>query len=309
MLILKKLIYISLACSSAFACSVPVFRYALEYWQPDPYQIILSYNSTGTNNLPDVLDEINKYKNNRSFTLRKIKDPKSTGKIILKYPASTRIQDNVYENYLTKENFNKILQSPLRQKLINKITSGDSLIFLLLEGSDKKQNNHIANIILKNIPIFEKEIKLPYEYTNIPKEDLKSYYTNIVFKLSMIKLSRTNAEENVFINILTKSLPEKIYKKSDPIVFPIFARGRMLAALREKEVNYRILKNICEYVAGECSCEIKSQNPGFDIFIPLGWNLEKNKALISNVILPPLSGFSEFLPSKKTAVNNSSSKK
>ena len=291
-----------------FACSVPVFRYALEYWHPDPYQIILKFDPSQTNNSKEIVDEIKKHRQNRSFILKKIKTSQSNEQIILKYPASTRIQENVYENSLTKENFIKILQSPVRQKLIDKITGGDSLIFLLLEGSNKKQNNHIANIILKNIPILENEIKLPHEYADIPKEDLQIYNTNIVFKLSMMRLSRTNSEENVFINILTRSLPESIYKKSQPIVFPIFGRGRMLAAIREKNLNTETLRRWCEYIAGECSCEIKSRNPGFDTFIPIGWNLEEKKELISEVILPPLSGFSEFMPPQKSVSTNSLTK-
>jgi len=215
----------------------------------------------------------------------------------------------VWETPLSTQNLDKILNSPARKEFVGKILNGDSLVFLLLEGSNSKQNNKIADTILKNIPLLENQIKLPHEYVDIPKEDLKIYDTNIVFKLSMMRLSRTNLQEQVFINILTKSLPESIYKKSEPILFPVFARGRMLSALREKDVNYKTLKKMCEYVAGECSCEIKSQNPGFDIFIPLGWNFEKNKSLISDIVLPPLSGFSEFLPVKKTDDTNSNLKK
>ncbi len=301
---MKIFLYILLLSLSSFACSVPVFRYALEYWHPDPYQIILSYNPAQTNKLPEVLSELNKHKANRSFIIKKVKSSSLDEKIILKYPANKRIKNNVWETKLSKKNLIKILQSPIRQKLIDKIIDGDSLIFLLLEGSNKKQNDHIANIILKNIPILENEIKLPHEYADIPKEDLEIYDTNIVFKLSFMRLSRTNSEENVFINILTKSLPISIYKKSQPIVFPIFGRGRMLAAIRERDLNIRTLRKWSEYIAGECSCEIKSRNPGFDTFIPVGWNLDKMKSLISEVVLPPLSGFSEFIPSENPAVTN-----
>ena len=297
---MKNILYILLLSLNSFACSVPVFRYALEYWQPDPYQIILSYNPAQTNNFPEVLAEIKKYKANRTFIFKKIKSSHQNEKITLKYPADKRIRNIVWEAPLSTQNLGNILNSPAREEFVGKILNGDSLVFLLLEGSNSKQNTKIANIILTNIPLLEKEIKLPHEYVDIPKEDLKIYDTNIVFKLSMMRLSRTNLQEKVFINILTKSLPESIYKQSDPIVFPVFARGRMLAALREKDINYKTLKKMCEYVAGECSCEIKSGNPGFDIFIPTGWNFEKNKSLISDIVLPPLSGFSEFLPAKKS---------
>jgi len=255
--------------------------------------------------LPELLTELKKYNANRTFILRKIKSSQSNEKIILKYPADKRIKNIVWEAPLSIQNLDKIMNSPAREEFVDKILNGDSLVFLLLEGSNSKQNNRIANVILTNISLLENKIKLPHEYTDISKEDLKIYDTNIVFKLSMMRLSRTNLQEKVFINILTKSLPKSIYKQSDPIVFPVFARGRMLSAFREKDVNYKTLRRACEYVAGECSCEIKSGNPGFDIFIPTGWDFEKNKSLISNIVLPPLSGFSEFLPAKKSTDANS----
>ncbi len=304
-----KYFYFLLFCSCTFACSVPVFRYALEYWQPDPYRIILSYNPAQTNKFSEVLNELRKYKADSSFILRKIKSTKSNGKIILKYPADKRIKNIVWSAPLSTQSLNRIMYSPMRKKFTDKILNGDSLIFLLLEGSNSKQNDKIANIIITNMTLVKNQIKLPYEYDDIPKEDLSMYDTNIVFKLSMMRLSRTNSREKVFINILTKCLPDTIYKQSEPILFPVFARGRMLVALREKDVNYIILKNLCEYVAGECSCEIKSQNPGFDIFIPLGWNFQKNNSLISDIVLPPLSGFSEFLPPAKSDDTNSNFKK
>ncbi|MCK5853027.1 hypothetical protein KAH27_08375 [bacterium] len=305
---MKIFFYLLLLSTGAFACSVPVFRYALEYWYPDPYQLILTYDFDETNNNQKVFSELKKYVGNRSFIIKKIKSKNSSSKIVLKYPANKRIKNTVWEAPLSKQNLDNILQSPVRKKLINKIVNGDSLVFLLLEGNNPKQNDQIANIILKNIPILEKEIKLPHEYADIPKEDLQIYDTNIVFKLSMMRLSRTNSEENVFINVLTKSLPVSIYKKSQPIVFPVFGRGRMLAAIREKNLNTETLRRWCEYIAGECSCEIKSRNPGFDTFIPIGWNLEEKKELISEVILPPLSGFSEFMPPKKSVSTNSLTK-
>ncbi len=305
---LIKSLYFFIFCSTTFACSVPVFRYALEYWQPDPYQIILNYNPLQSNNFKKIVKEINKHSNNRSFIVKKTKRSQANQGIILKYPANTKIKNNIYEDSLTVENFEKIIKSPARQKLIDKITGGDSLVFLILEGDNHNQNNRISKTILKNISILENEIKLPHELSDIPKEDLSIYDTNIIFKLSMMRLSKTNSEEKVFINVLTKSLPEKIYKKSEPIVFPIFARGRMIGAILEKDLNTETLRRLCEYIAGECSCEIKSRNPGFDTFIPVGWNLEKMKSLISEVILPPLSGFSEFMLPPKHDKTNSTKK-
>lgn len=91
---LIKSFYLFLFCSSTFACSVPVFRYALEYWKPDSYQIILKHSSSQTNRSTAIFNEINKYKSNRSFSIKKVKVSKNNEQIILRYPSNTRIKTN-----------------------------------------------------------------------------------------------------------------------------------------------------------------------------------------------------------------------
>ena len=67
-------LFLSLFLSvNIFACSVPVFRYALERWHPDPYHIVLNYNTYHTNKLSEVLKTLRTYDYDNSFIIEKIK--------------------------------------------------------------------------------------------------------------------------------------------------------------------------------------------------------------------------------------------
>jgi len=301
-----KYIFISfIVCSFAQACSVPVFRYGLERWHPDPYIIQLNYNDSHSNELSEILKTLRNIDNGYSFAVKKIKTSNNFPTINLRYPYNTGIRTNVWSGPMSVGNIKEILDSPVRREIARRIVSGDSAVFLLLKGDDEKKNKKTAEILSKNLPVIENEIKLPHEYADIPEEDLDIYDTNVVFKLSMLELSKTNRDDKVFIKMLTRMIPTDILTNSYPIVYPIFARGRMLAALLAKDVTSRNLERICEYIAGECSCEIKGQNPGIDLLFSVDWDSLIEPGINIDAMLPPLAGFSEFAPAaRQTNISN-----
>ncbi len=268
-----KSIFLSLFISAhVFACSVPVFRYGLERWRPDPYIIELYYNNSHTNELTKVLKTLRALDNGFSFIVKKIKTSNDFPRINLRYPHNTGIRTNVWAGPMTVGNIKEILDSPTRREIARRIVSGDSAVFLLLKGDNEKKNKKTAETLSKNLPVIENQIKLPHERSDIPEEDLEIYDTNVVFKLSMLQLSKTNSKDEIFINMLTRIIPAAVLTNSFPVVYPIFARGRMLVAMPSKDVKKRNLENLCEYIAGECSCEIKGQNPGMDLLFSVDWD-------------------------------------
>ena len=303
---MKKILALLLLflCINVFACSVPVFRYALERWHSDPYRIILNYNDSHTNNLSEILKTLRTFDYGYSFIIEKVKTSGNPPRIILRYPITSGIKTNVWEGLMTVDNIKKILDSPARREIARRIIGGDSAVFLLLEGENEKKNNEVAANILKAIPVIEKKIKLPHEYIEIPEEDLQIYDTNIIFKLSMLRLSNTNSDDIILIDMLKKLLPKSISNKSYPILFPVFGRGRILTAMFAKDVTARNLEKICEYIAGECSCEVKGQNPGIDLLFSVDWDSLIEPGIDLNATLPPLTGFSEFIPSPPQAKTN-----
>ncbi len=57
----------------------------------------------------------------------------------------------------------------------------------------------------------------------------------------------------------------------EPMAFPVFGRGRVLYALIGKGINPDMIRRACEFMVGPCSCQVKAQNPGFDLLTNYNW--------------------------------------
>jgi hypothetical protein len=55
------------------------------------------------------------------------------------------------------------------------------------------------------------------------------------------------------------------------MVFPVFGRGRALFPLVGAGITPKNIRDAAEFLAGPCSCEVKEQNPGFDLLLKADW--------------------------------------
>lgn len=46
----------------------------------------------------------------------------------------------------------------------------------------------------------------------------------------------------------------------------------MLDAIDAKELSSQTVMNACQYMVGECSCTVKTQNPGVDLLMSANWS-------------------------------------
>jgi hypothetical protein len=79
--------------------------------------------------------------------------------------------------------------------------------------------------------------------------------------------------------------------RNDPMVFPVFGRGRALEPLIARGINLTNVFEHSSYFCGACSCEIKNQNPGVDLLISANWEdaIAGNEVVVEKS-LPPLLG-------------------
>jgi len=59
---------------------------------------------------------------------------------------------------------------------------------------------------------------------------------------------------------------------AEPIVFPVFGRGRALFALVGEGINSDNLREAIAFITGPCGCEIKMMNPGVDLLMSVNWD-------------------------------------
>jgi hypothetical protein len=59
---------------------------------------------------------------------------------------------------------------------------------------------------------------------------------------------------------------------NEPLVFPVFGRGRSLLPLVGAGITPENIRGSARFLAGACSCQVKEQNPGFDLLVAANWN-------------------------------------
>ena len=57
----------------------------------------------------------------------------------------------------------------------------------------------------------------------------------------------------------------------EPVVFPVFGRGRVLGTLAGDEIEAQNIQDVIAFLLNPCSCQIKIANPGFDLLMRADW--------------------------------------
>lgn len=322
-----------LSAQWAEACSVPVFRYALERWRPDPYLVVVFHRGTldaehtkivkqfeefqGPDQVANLrvvdvdLDQLKPDERDDDRFLAEEWERQKTDVlpwVVVDYPVPTK--NRVFEGPLTafedKKALASLVDSPIRQEIKKRILGNHTGVFLLLEGSDKEANEAAAKLIEAEIPKMEKSLKLPDIDPNDVKAGLISVDPDqLKIKFSMLRLKRDTPAEKWFVKILLGSdadfnLFDKEYDTT-PIMFPVFGRGRSLPCLIEQGINQERLHEVGSALTQSCTCEIKNQNPGIDLLMSVDWDALVEIREVDQE-LPPLMGLGQFVgPDKKNA--------
>ena len=276
------------------ACSVPVFRYALELWPPDEYEVVLFHEGPLTEGQKQLLDKIKPLKlENASVPNMRIhevdlkadpdprwvkwweenKPDKFDGAwVAVFYPASILKITPLWAGPFTEAALSKTFQSPARQQLAKRLQDGDSAVWILLECGNKEKDEATKKILEERLVHLGKTLKMPElkaqdvqaGYLSIRPEDLKLGF-------SLLTIPADDPDEKVFREILLNS-EDDLKDFDEPIAFAVFGRGRAMPALVGKGINNDMIDDACTFLSGPCSCQVKRQNPGFDILTSVNWD-------------------------------------
>ncbi|MCE9552818.1 MAG: hypothetical protein K8T91_05505 [Planctomycetes bacterium] len=299
------------AAQPLMACEIPVFRYALERWSPDPYQIMVVHRSPLTKEQQTLIrrievaaDQPAKPANLQVLTVdlaAKTDDP--TLKLLqakyetLTAPLITVCQPHsqpdatpIWTAPLTAENIDRLVDSPARQELVRRLTTGHSAVWIMLDTGNAEQDNAAVAVIEKELARLSKELKLP-EKSVLEADEFFKPETKVELKIdfSLLRLKPGDANEEAFRAMLLASEAD-LKDLKEPIVMPVFGRGRACFALVGKGISSQQMEENSRFLVGRCSCQIKHDNPGVDLLLAANWdNLVGGRSDVSKP-LPELSG-------------------
>ncbi len=267
------------------ACNIPVFRYALERWEPSPYELLVYHRGPLGAEANALLQRITEHRPHSNIIVTTVdlagdveeshrnlweshaKDAKLPW-LILRFPDSRLQTVSAESGPLTEETIRTLLDSPARRTVADRLIRGDSAVFVLLESGNPKDDEAIADLLDKELPTLEKTLELPETTPNDPT--LRSRLP-VVVKFTVVRLSRSDFHEALFVRQLLQC-QKGLDEEKGPIVLPIFGRGRALGGVVDENLTSEGMAQAARFLCGPCSCEVKLLNPGMDLLLAADWD-------------------------------------
>lgn len=290
------------------ACNVPVFRYALEKWQPERYEAVVFHRGL----LPpagqaavQVLEKARdkafanldvKLVDTGSVLAPEVKDlwkdqpQDSLPRLVVRGGNGTH-SGVVWAGPLDEGNARRIVDSPARRTMTKSLLEGQASVWLLLESGDESADNAAAAMIEKELKSLETELELPPPAADDPPMQA-TLPLRVAF--SLVRVSRKSPEESAFVAQLLAGEPEAARSRK-PVAFPVFGRGRALPPMAESDLGPELLGQACRFIIGGCACSMKELNPGFDLLLAADWEAVIDGRVVKPPGLPPLAGLSQFV--------------
>jgi hypothetical protein len=296
--------WVCCVAAPAGACDVPVFRYALERWSPGTYDVVVLHHGPLGAEDKKLADELAKQATNLQSPcnievrlvdvdagpaeqdiepLRKAATTQPLPRIVLCYPRRMAGPPVVaWSGPLTAANVRAMLDSPTRREVVKRIAAGDSVVWVMLEGGKKAKDDAAAKLLTAELSRLQATLKLPEpgrdstDPADAPPPDGSRPALKLGF--SLVRVARTAPGEHVFADILTHTEEDLTGQfAGEPMAFGIFGQGRAMFALVGKGINKDNIQEVCEFLIGRCSCEVKDRNPGTDLLMAADWSVVRQQ--------------------------------
>ena len=313
----------------ALACQVPVFRYALERWTSDAYQVSVLHEGALLGEAAEALQQLREAAADTSLNVQLVAvhdlanmteeeswliEPGTMPlpQIQVRYPLGAKVTKLLWRAPLTQAEVTKVLDSPIRERVRSNIVSGASAAWVLIETEeDEAQNQAALASLTEHLQVLEEELTLPEGVigneafaagtvdATVPGFEMDNVLRSTIplqIQFPIVRLRAGDDKEAFFRAMLLGSVP---YLDGDqlkePVAVPVFGRGRMMHGLPASRLTLETLKTACTYLCGACSCQVKEQNPGIDLLMRAQWDdLLQGQLMIRERALPPLAGVGDL---------------
>lgn len=291
----------------AGACDTPVFRYALERWEPDAYPVVVFHAeplSPTQRQAFDCLRNASIQGGGSANMAVRLVDVSGDAEwpqaawgfhgspqlphVVVVYPPGTASGRRVWAGPLSMSTAEVIADSPARRRIAERISAGQSGVWILVQSGDRPKDDAAASLLTEQLSRMPRLLTLPTRPAD-PRTTAAGQPPRqaLTIEFSLIRLSRSDPAERVLLAALLGSEPDLNDRyASQPVAFPIFGRGRALYALIGKGINQPNILEACAQLVGMCSCEIKAENPGTDLLLAANWEAAIADLPSTAVVLP-----------------------
>jgi len=272
--------------SVVHACDVPVFRYALERWHSDPFQLVVFHQGTLEAGLDAELRKLEADPNPDSrkvtpnWQIVRIDTTKEVPKLwqavwqplqkqslpvaALCAPEWRMGEEPLWSGALTTEVLHELAHSPKREEVAKLLLAGKAVIWLVIESGKKAKDQALLDLLKAESETLTNTIPVP---RNLVRDGI-NVLTDLPIEanFTIVFVRANDPQEQMLLRLLTNGEPV-----TEPLVYPIFGRGRALAQFKGGNLNKGLLEETARFLCGACSCQVKAQNPGFDMLMTVRW--------------------------------------
>ena len=295
------------------ACSVPVFRYALEHWPADPYEAVVVHRGPlspaqeaavrdlGADGLAGRL-----HANVSARTVDLDREPAPDFSaaalpwLVVKVPRTVQSGATVWAGPLTEANVQRLLDSPARAEVVERLGAGQSAVWVLIESGDRARDSAATQLLEAQLAELSATLALPQlEASDIANGLVSVAQEDLRLEFSVMRLTRDDPAEQPFLQMLLGT-ERDLANAREPIAIPIFGRGRALYAFVGAGLQRETIGQAARFLIGKCSCQVKEQNPGADLLLAADWEALVKAHTVAAPDLPTLAELARSAPETVT---------
>ncbi|MDP6633410.1 MAG: hypothetical protein QGG42_00750 [Phycisphaerae bacterium] len=274
------------------ACSVPVFRYALQRWQPNSHLAVIFHRGKLSAKQAAVCKGLSVNAQNANLTVQTVdlnedlspwapefytsgdlprmvllKPPRGNGS---SSPKSWGAGHMVWSAPVNKASAAMVTDSPKRREIARLIRSGQSVVWVLLDSGDAKKDAAAATLTKRVLTKLAGKLKIVRPLLTDAKR-AKSKLAKLRLAFSTIIVSRADRSERVLVELLLSS-DKGLRDAKGPVLFPVIGRGRVMGSLVDKGITEENIAQFAAALTGPCSCALKARSvSALDLLISTDW--------------------------------------
>ena len=279
---------IAICTSGACACTIPVFRFALDRWEADKFHLVLPQSVSKE---PAIQDLLRPLRANGKANLDITTSADATQQeSILSYSRASDKQ--VWTGKLDAVTLSTVLDSPARKKLVKQLLAGDSIIWVIADSGSPVDVLDVERIE-KRLKFLEQVASLPIQDPNDPDRQLGPG-PSLRLKFTTLRIRRDDPAELMLLRMLAG--PQAQFDPATTsFAGAVFGRGRVLGAWPLAILDDASLEDACMFLVGRCGCRLKNESPGWDILLNLDWEKALTAAAQASVSAPTDEGATSSL--------------
>lgn len=269
----------------AAGCTTPVYQYAMERWVQDYYEGILIHSGQQNEEVGRIIDlfessvTAKKGPLNLNLKLMDITSKKEEIKKLLKgtlpgklpamaiwFPYEFGESKPFWTGYADHQTIANIIHSEKRKAIGEQLLKMQVATWIFVPSGNRERDHEVMARFRQDIQNTREALKK--DYLAYPGS---TPFADSIDLFSIVSLPRDQKEESFLTTMLT-AMAAGEYDNTEPVVFPVFGRGRVLTSLSGDDISAENIGDIIRFLINPCACQVKMANPGTDLLLQANWS-------------------------------------